>query len=110
MERSDMTDDAQWTKVDSLSALPAGEMMGVEVGDKLIAIFNVDGEIFATENVCTHAFATLTDGALDGEVVECPLHGGCFNVKTGEGQGPPVPSDLQTYPTRIVGDTIEVMA
>lgn len=106
-----MTDDGgQWTKVASLSGLPAGQMIGVEVGDKLIAIYNVDGEIFATENMCTHAFATLTDGTLDGDVVECPLHGGCFKVKTGEGLGPPVPSDLPTYPTRIVGDAIEVKA
>lgn len=106
-----MTDDGgEWMKVASLSALPAGQMIGVEVGDKSIAIYNVDGEIFATDNLCTHAFATLTDGVLDGDVIECPLHGGCFKVKTGEGLGPPVPSDLQTYPARIVGDSIEVKA
>ena len=106
-----MTDDGgQWTRVASLSALAVGEMIGVEVGDNSIAIYNVGGEIFATENLCTHAFAVLTDGMLDGDVIECPLHGGCFKVKTGEGLGPPVPSDLKTYPTRIVGDSIEVKA
>jgi nitrite reductase/ring-hydroxylating ferredoxin subunit len=103
-----MADENPWTKVAVLSALAPGQMVGVEVGDKPIAIYNVGGEIFATDNLCTHAFAMLTDGVLDGEVIECPLHGGCFKVRTGEGLGPPVPCDLKTYPTRIVGDDIEV--
>ena len=105
-----MTDAGHWTKVASLSALAVGQMIGVEVDDKPIAIYNVDGEIFATDNLCTHAFAMLTDGVLDGDIIECPLHGGCFKVKTGEGMGPPVPCNLKTYPTRVVGDAIEVQA
>jgi nitrite reductase/ring-hydroxylating ferredoxin subunit len=103
-----MTDAGLWTKVASFSALAAGQMIGVEVDDKPIAVYNVDGEIFATDNLCTHAFAMLTDGVLDGDVIECPLHGGCFKVKTGEGMGPPVPCNLKTYPARVVGDAIEV--
>jgi nitrite reductase/ring-hydroxylating ferredoxin subunit len=50
----------------------------------------------------------LTDGFLDGDIVECPLHGGCFNVKTGEGQGAPVTEDIKTYPVRVVEGNIEV--
>ncbi len=53
-------------------------MKGIELGDLQIAIYNVEGEIYATDNICTHAFALLTDGFLDGDVIECPLHGGCF--------------------------------
>ena len=105
-----MTDAGHWTKVASLSALAVGQMIGVEVDDMPIAVYNVDGEIFATDNLCTHAFAMLTDGVLDGDIIECPLHGGCFKVKTGEGMGPPVPCNLKTYPTRVVGDAIEVQA
>ena len=100
--------DENWVSVAARSALAEGAMLGVEVGDHSIALYNVDGEIFATSNVCTHAFAMLTDGFLDGDIIECPLHGGCFKVKTGEGQGAPVTEDLKTYPVRIVGDTIEV--
>ena len=77
-------------------------------GDKQIAVYNVEGEIYATDNICTHAFALLTDGFLDGDIIECPLHGGCFNVKTGEGQGAPISEDIKTYPVRVNGDTIEV--
>jgi len=100
--------EEKWVSVAARSALNEGAMLGVEVGDEAIALYNVDGEIYATSNVCTHAFAMLTDGFLDGDVIECPLHGGCFKVKTGEGQGAPVTEDLRTYPVRIVGDNIEV--
>ena len=103
-----MADDGKWIEVAERSALDEGAMMGVEVGDLSIALYNVDGEIFATDNICTHAFAVLTDGFLDGDIVECPLHGGCFKVQTGEGQGSPITENIKTYPVRVVGDTIEV--
>jgi nitrite reductase/ring-hydroxylating ferredoxin subunit len=100
--------DEKWVAVAQRSALDEGAMMGVEIGDLQIALYNVEGEIYATDNVCTHAFAMLTDGFLDGDVIECPLHGGCFKVKTGEGQGAPITDDLKTYPVRIAGEDIEV--
>ena len=71
-------------------------------------VYNVAGEIFATDNICTHAFAMLTDGFLDGDVIECPLHGGCFKVKTGEGMGAPISENVKTYPVRMNGETIEI--
>lgn len=83
-------------------------MLAATVGDRQIALYNVEGEIYATDNVCTHAFAILTDGWLDGDVIECPLHGGRFEVKTGKGLGPPIPCDLKTYPVRVVGDEVQV--
>ena len=100
--------DEKWVPVGQRSALDAGAMVGVDVGDLQIAVYNVDGEIYATDNMCTHAFAMLTDGFLDGDIIECPLHGGCFKVKTGEGQGAPISEDIKTYPVRVVGDMIEV--
>lgn len=83
-------------------------MMGVTADGKEIALYDVGGSIYATENVCTHAFAMLTDGYLDGDEIECPLHAGRFNVTTGKGLGPPIPCDIQTYKVRVVGDAIEV--
>ena len=63
----------------------------------------------ATDNVCTHAFALLSDGWLDGEYVECPLHGGRFEVATGKAMGDPVVCDLRTFPVRVSGDDIEIL-
>jgi nitrite reductase/ring-hydroxylating ferredoxin subunit len=105
-----MADPQRWTTVATLSTLAEGEMRAVAVGDKPIALYNVEGEIHATDNVCTHAFALLTDGWLDGDVIECPLHAGRFEVKTGKGLGPPIPCDIKTYPVRVVGDEIQVEA
>ena len=63
-------------RVGNRADLEEGAMKGIELGDLQIAVYNVDGEFYATDNICTHAFALLSDGFLDGDVVECPLHGG----------------------------------
>ena len=87
-----------------------GEVLGVEIGDKSIALYNIDSEIFATDNICTHAFATLSEGWLDGDCIECPLHAGRFEVRTGKALGPPVDEDIAVYPVRVVGNDIQVKA
>ncbi len=98
----------EWVTVASISSLGEGEMVGVSAADKQIALYNVGGTIYATDNVCTHAFAVLTDGWLDGGEIECPLHAGRFDVATGKGLGPPIPCDLKTYKVRVVGEEIQV--
>jgi nitrite reductase/ring-hydroxylating ferredoxin subunit len=111
-EPNAMTRDAgnsEWRAVATLDDVDAGQMIAREVGDVHIALYNVDGSIFATDNVCTHAYALLTDGWLDDAVVECPLHGGQFNVCTGKAMCTPAEVDLQTYPVRIVEGQIEVL-
>jgi len=103
-----MTMNENWVTVAQLSDLAPGEVKGVEHGGKQIALYNVEGKICATDNICTHAFAMLSDGWLDGDVIECPLHAGRFEVCTGKALGPPVDTDIQTYPVRVVGDDIQV--
>jgi len=103
-----MAQEQEWVTVAARSALAEGDMLAAAVGDRQIALYNIEDEIYATDNVCTHAFAILTDGWLDGDVIECPLHGGRFEVKTGKGLGPPIPCDLKTYPVRVVGDEVQV--
>lgn len=103
-----MVDDENWVTVASRTKLGDGDILGVSVGEEQIALYNLAGEIYATSNVCTHAFALLSDGWLDGEVIECPLHAGRFEVKTGKGLGPPIPCDIKTYPVRVVGDDVQV--
>jgi nitrite reductase/ring-hydroxylating ferredoxin subunit len=94
--------------VASRAALAEGDVLGVEVRGQAIALYNVEGEIYATDNVCSHAFAFLSDGWLDGDVIECPLHAGRFEVKTGKGLGPPIPCDIRSFPVRVVGDEVQV--
>jgi len=103
-----MTSNENWVTVAQLSELGEGEIKGVEVGDKQIALYNVGGEIHATDNICTHAFALLSDGWLDGDVIECPLHAGRFEVRTGKALGPPVEQDIKVFPVRVSGSDIQV--
>ena len=102
-------DGAQWHDLAALGDIPAGEMDAYEIGDIHIALYNIDGTIFATDNVCTHALALLTDGWLDGNIVECPLHGGQFDVCTGKATCSPAELDLQTYTVRVVNGRVEVL-
>src|SRR6516165_6322121 len=97
-----------WVRAAARGVLSAGEVIGVEVGGRSIAIYDCDGELFATDNICTHAYACLSDGWLDGNAIECPLHAARFDVRTGQVLDPPATEDLKTYPVRLVNDAIEV--
>lgn len=99
---------SEWTKAATRSQLNPGELVAVHISGRKIAVYNLGGEFYATDNVCTHAFALMSDGFLEGDTIECPLHGGRFNVKTGKGLGPPITCDLKTYPVRVTGDDVEV--
>jgi naphthalene 1,2-dioxygenase system ferredoxin subunit len=101
-------DEQGWVKAADRSALAEGDVLGVIVSGKEIALYDLDGEVFATDDICTHAYAKLSDGWLDKGEIECPLHAGRFDVKTGKALCPPVTEDVKTYPIRIVGEEIQV--
>ena len=103
-----MSEDSNWVKAADRSSLAEGEVLGVIVSGKEIALYDLDGEIHATDDVCTHAYAKLSDGWLDKGEIECPLHAGRFDVKTGKALCPPVTEDVKTYPVRIAGDEIQI--
>ncbi len=84
------------------------EVRGFVVGGERIAISNVEGELFCFHNVCTHAFALLSEGYLDGDLIECPLHQGVFCVRDGKAVEGPVDEDLKTYPVKIENGDILV--
>lgn len=100
--------EENWVTVAQRSAINPGDVLGVTLGERELALYELDGEIYATDNLCTHAFALLSQGWLDGDTIECPLHGGRFDVKTGKALCPPVTEDLKTYKVRVVGDDIQV--
>ena len=102
------SDEAGWIKVAERGDLTEGDVLGVVVGGRDIAIYDLDGEIFATDDICTHAYAKLSDGWLDKGEIECPLHAGRFDVKTGKATAPPCIDDIKTYLVRLVGDEIQV--
>jgi nitrite reductase/ring-hydroxylating ferredoxin subunit len=97
-----------WITVAEASAVTPGNMLGVKAGETDVALYNIDGQFYATHNICTHAHALLTDGWLEGDVVECPLHGGRFEIKTGKGLGAPITCDVKTVPVRVSGDKLQI--
>jgi naphthalene 1,2-dioxygenase ferredoxin component len=103
-----MSDDTGWVRAASRGKLGEGDVLGVLIGGKEIAIYDLDGTLYATDDICTHAYAKLSDGWLDKGEIECPLHAGRFDVKTGKTTAPPCTDDLKTYPVRVVGDEIQV--
>jgi naphthalene 1,2-dioxygenase ferredoxin component len=97
-----------WIKVAARGDLAPGEVIGVDIGGHSIALYDCEGGLFATDNICTHAYACLSDGWLDGETIECPLHAARFDIRTGKVLDPPATEDLKTYPVRVVDGEVEV--
>ncbi len=88
---------------------PPGEVRRVELaGFPPLAVYNVDGRLFATNDFCTHGKASLSEGFLDGEIIECPYHGGRFNVRTGAPAHPPCVIAVRTWRV-IVRDGLAVL-
>lgn len=97
-----------WHRVAKQGDVGDGTVVEVEVGEQQIALYRVEGELFATDNICTHAFACLHEGYLDGHTIECPLHQGIFDIRNGEPLEGPVDEPLKTFPVKSEGDDILV--
>jgi naphthalene 1,2-dioxygenase system ferredoxin subunit len=97
-----------WVKAADRAALSDGEVIGVIVAGREIALYEMDGEVFATDDICTHAYAKLSDGWMEKGEIECPLHAGRFDIKTGKATAPPCVDDIKTYPVRVEGGEIQV--
>lgn len=98
----------EYHEVAKTDDLDEEEVMSVMVGDEEIALYNVEGEFYATHGICTHENIGLADGFVEGALVECPLHAACFEIKTGKAVNPPATVDLKTYPVKVEGDTVYV--
>ncbi len=89
--------------VGKLDDIPLGEAVRIKA-DVPIAVFNVDGELFAIDDTCTHQDASLADGWLEGATIECPLHASCFDLRTGLVSGPPAKTPVRTHGVVVEDD------
>lgn len=108
MENEHAEQDKAWRSVAAAFDVPESEARQVEVAGELIAIFNVNGCLYATSDTCTHEQASLCEGYIEGDTIECPLHQAVFHIPTGKVLAEPATEDLQVYPIRIVDGRIEV--
>ena len=97
-----------FVKIATLNDIKPGQVKTFKVDGKRIALANVQGTIFATQDVCTHDGGTLGDGELFEDEIECPRHGGRFNVRTGAVTALPPMFPIKTYPVKVEGEEIHV--
>ena len=90
------------------SELNPGRPMKVTLRDKDVCVVRVDQEVFAVADICSHAEASLSEGEVNGEKIECWLHGAEFNLRTGEAMTPPATESLETYEVKRDGDTVTI--
>jgi nitrite reductase/ring-hydroxylating ferredoxin subunit len=100
--------DSGFVKVAQLSEIKPGDMIMVNVGSEQVLLANVNGDIRACNDICTHAYASLSEGDLNGDEIECPLHGATFSLTTGEALTPPAEDPIKLYQVQVEGDDILV--
>lgn len=88
------------------SEVACGKAIRIEREGLTLAVFNIDGEIYVTDDACTHGPGSLSEGFIEGDVVECDFHSGAFNIRTGEVVTPPCMVPIKTYRTLTDGDDI----
>lgn len=99
---------ADWVKVSEVGELAPGEKKQIDLDGIEVALFNVEGEYFCIEDVCTHDGAPLCHGRFSGEEITCPRHGARFSVKTGAALCMPAVEPTETYPVKVEGNDIMI--
>ena len=99
---------AEFVTVARLEDIPSGTIKTYYVGDQHLAVANVDGHIYAIEDVCTHDGGPLGDGEVEDCEVECPRHGARFDLRTGAAKAFPAVVGVRTYEVRVEGSEIKI--
>ena len=97
-----------WIKACNKEKVASGELFSFDHNDKKILLANLDGKLFATDRICTHAEADLSTGILSEEGIRCPLHLSVFNLESGKPQNPPAEKSLKTYNVKVDENEIYV--
>jgi naphthalene 1,2-dioxygenase ferredoxin component len=98
--------NTEWIDAAAVDDVPQDDVIGMIVAGRDMALYNAGGEIFATDNICTHGQARLCEGFLEGHEIECPLHQGKFDVRTGQPTCAPVTEAIRSYPVKIEGGRV----
>lgn len=97
-----------FVRVAAAAEIPPGQARAVAVGDREIAVFNVDGRFHAIDGICPHQGGPLAEGWIEGPVVTCPWHAWCFDVRTGKMTLLGDFCEVDTFDVQVVGSDIEV--
>ena len=96
------------TRLCAFAELATGVPLRVELDDLEVAVVKVGEEVFAIEDVCSHADIPLSEGDVDDCTIECALHGSRFDLRTGKPTGPPAVRSVPVYPVTVDGQRVLV--
>lgn len=99
---------SEWTKVANATDVPEDGTLLVDYANQPVCLYNLGGEIFATHDTCTHGEASLADGFIVNGEIECPLHQGTFDIRTGRAVAVPCKIDLKTFQVKVEGGAVFV--
>ncbi|HSV53889.1 MAG TPA: non-heme iron oxygenase ferredoxin subunit [Burkholderiaceae bacterium] len=97
-----------WHDACAEAEVHADEPRSVKIADIPVGLYRLGEAIHALSDVCTHEFALLSGGFVEGGKIECPLHQACFDIRSGKCFGPMAEHDLKTFPVRIVRGRVMV--
>lgn len=96
-----MQDKHQKIELCRVEDVSPGHALKIEIAGLILAVFNLNGEFYVTDDTCTHGPGSLSEGCIEGDTVECDFHNGVFNIRTGEVVAPPCMIPLKTYPVIV---------
>ncbi len=99
---------SDWINVVTVDDLKPGDHTVVEVEGAEIVLFNLDGEFYAIEDICTHDGSEISSGCVVDGSIECPRHGARFDIKTGEVTAPPAYEPIETFPVQVVDGIVQL--
>ncbi|SIT47559.1 Anthranilate 1,2-dioxygenase ferredoxin subunit [Paraburkholderia piptadeniae] len=97
-----------WQPIGALDEFAEGEPAAVIAGERQIAVFRIGDEVFALNDLCTHGHARLSEGYVEDGCVECPLHQGLIDIRTGAPRCAPITEAVRAFPIRIIDARVEV--
>ena len=98
----------EWVRVAAVADVPEGGTLLVDVAGEPVCLYSLAGRIYATHDTCTHEEASLADGFIEGDCIECPLHQALFHIPTGEVRSAPATHSLRVYPVKLVAGDVHV--
>lgn len=101
---------SEWIDACADGDLPEDGTLRVRVNGEQVCLYNLDGVVFATHDRCTHASASLADGFITDGKIECPIHSGLFDIRSGRALTAPCTIDLKVYPVRSASGRVQVQA
>jgi len=98
--------EENWIEVGPTNSIDEEDVIRFDHQEKTFCVYRLKDGFYATDGICTHEAVHLEDGLVMDDEIECPMHQGIFNIKSGEAVSPPACKDLKTYPVKIDNDKI----